>query len=152
MCSIDIFVNLQPVCWDLKEGLFYLPISEVRGNVDGRGWAYSIACPWFPISFPLTHKVHLLPFVSYLAGSKSYSVRPSNTHTMTNTTPKLPLCRAAILAYDRPMGPYECILHKHSFFAARRTKYIFYSGNYHRIWVGQEWWRVGGCTENVMVK
>ena len=39
-------------------------------------WAHSIARPLVPVSFPLTHMVFLLPFWSYLAGSKSVSVRP----------------------------------------------------------------------------
>ena len=32
--------------------------------------------PWVPISSPLTQMVYLLPFTSYLAGSKSASARP----------------------------------------------------------------------------
>ena len=43
----------------------------------GRRWAYSIARPWVPISSRLTRMVYLLPFSSYLAGTKSVSVRPS---------------------------------------------------------------------------
>ena len=34
-----------------------------------------VAHPWVPISIELTHMVHLLPFSSYLAASKSVSVR-----------------------------------------------------------------------------
>ena len=41
-----------------------------------RGWAHSIARPWVPTSSPLTHRVHHLPFWSYLASSKSGSARP----------------------------------------------------------------------------
>ena len=38
------------------------------------------------ISSPLIHMVYLVPFVSYLAGSKSVpSVRPSDPDTMTHT-------------------------------------------------------------------
>ena len=41
----------------------------------GWGWARSIAHPWVPTS---SHTVDLLPFLSYLAGSKSVSnTRPS---------------------------------------------------------------------------
>ena len=36
-----------------------------------------------PTSVPLTCMVNLLPFVSYLAGYKSVSVRPSDPDTMT---------------------------------------------------------------------
>ena len=54
------------------------------------GLARSKASPWVPISFPLTCMVYLLQFLSYLAGSKSVSVRPSprpfDPDTMTNTT------------------------------------------------------------------
>ena len=39
---------------------------------------HSVARPWVPISFPLTHMV-------YLAGSKSVSVHQSDPDTMTNT-------------------------------------------------------------------
>ena len=49
------------------------------------GWAYLIACPWVPTSSPLTHKVYLLPFLSYLADSKSISARPSDPDMMTST-------------------------------------------------------------------
>ena len=52
----------------------------------GRGWAHSIAHLWVPISSPLTHMVYLLPFLSYLAGSKRVAARPSDPDTMTNTT------------------------------------------------------------------
>ena len=41
--------------------------------------------PMVPISSPLTHVVHILPFLSYLAGSRSVSARPLDTDTMTNT-------------------------------------------------------------------
>ena len=34
--------------------------------------------PWVPISSPLTHMAYLIPFLSYLVGSKSVSVRPAN--------------------------------------------------------------------------
>ena len=55
---------------------------EVRGS---RGCAHSIARPCVPISFTLTHMVYLLPYLSYLAGSKGVSARPSDPDTMTNT-------------------------------------------------------------------
>ena len=45
--------------------------------------------PCIPISSPVTHMAHILPFLSYLAGSKSVSARlpprPSDPDTMTNT-------------------------------------------------------------------
>ena len=44
-----------------------------------RGLAHSIAHPWVSISLPLTHMVHLLPFLCYLTGSKSVSARASYT-------------------------------------------------------------------------
>ena len=40
---------------------------------------------WVPISSPLTHMVYLLPFYSYLAGSRSVSASPPVHDTMTNT-------------------------------------------------------------------
>ena len=43
----------------------------------GSGWAHSVSRPCIPISSPLTHMVYLLPFSSYLAGSKSFPARPS---------------------------------------------------------------------------
>ena len=46
------------------------------GYVWCRGRARSTACRWVPISFLLTHMVYLLSFWSYLAGTKSVSVRP----------------------------------------------------------------------------
>ena len=42
----------------------------------GSGWAHSAARPWVPTSSPLTHIVHLLPFFSYLASTKSVYTRP----------------------------------------------------------------------------
>ena len=75
MCSMDIFVNLQPVGWYLKGELFDPRFGEL-GGVGSRGLAHSIARLCVPISSPLTHMVYILPFLSYLAGSKSGSVRP----------------------------------------------------------------------------
>ena len=49
----------------------------------------SIARPWIPISSPFTHTVYIVQFLSYLAGSKSVSARPSNADTMTNTAPEV---------------------------------------------------------------
>ena len=47
--------------------------------------------PMGPISSTLTHIVYLLPFLSYLRGSKSGSARPSDPNdTMTNTVPEAP--------------------------------------------------------------
>ena len=51
----------------------------------GRRRAHSVAPAWIPISSPLTQMVYLLPFLSYLAGSKSVSVRPPDLDTMRNT-------------------------------------------------------------------
>ena len=60
------------------------------------GWANSVASPWVPISSPLTHMVHLLPFVGYLAGSNSVSARPFDPDTMTYAALEAtPLHRAA---------------------------------------------------------
>ena len=39
----------------------------------GLGWAHSVARPCIPIGSPLIHMIYLLPFSSYLAGSKSVS-------------------------------------------------------------------------------
>ena len=62
-----------------------------------------MARPWVPISSLLTHMVDLLPFWSYLAGSKSVTARPSvrssvrrsDNDTMTNTALEAALRRAA---------------------------------------------------------
>ena len=64
---------------------FANPSFGVRGS---RGWAHSIARPRVPTSSPLTHMVYHSPFLSYLAGSKSVSPRPSDLDTMTNTAPE----------------------------------------------------------------
>ena len=72
-CSIDIFVYLQPFGCHLKVRL-YDPIWG-KGIRVGRGDIRSISCPWVLISFPLTHMVYLLQFLSYLAFSKSVSDR-----------------------------------------------------------------------------
>ena len=72
----DIFINLQPVGWNLKEGLF--STSQFGAPRGGWGWAYSKTRAWVLISSPLTHIVYLSPFLSYLAGSKSVSAHPSN--------------------------------------------------------------------------
>ena len=52
MCYINIFVNLQPVGWNLKKRLFAPLFGEFEGH-PGWGWAHSI------IRFPLTHMVYL---------------------------------------------------------------------------------------------
>ena len=75
MCSIDISVNLTVISCNLKGGLFDTR-SGVTWTVGAQGWAHSIDHPWVPISFPLTDIFYLLPFSSYLAGSKSISVPP----------------------------------------------------------------------------
>ena len=65
------------VVWlQFQRGAFWLPSLRVR-RTWGSGWAHSIARPWVPISFPLTHMIYLVPFLSYLAGSKSVSARPT---------------------------------------------------------------------------
>ena len=65
------------------------PVWEFRGVVMGRGWAYSIARPWVSIIDPDRHIAYLLPFLSYLAGSRNVSARqpvgPGDPDTMTNT-------------------------------------------------------------------
>ena len=46
--------------------------------VCSRGWAHSIVRPWVPFCSLLTRNVYLLPFCSYLTGSKSVSAaRPT---------------------------------------------------------------------------
>ena len=46
---------------------------------------HSIAHPRIPISFPFTYIVYLLPFLSFLAGSKSVSARSSDANMMATT-------------------------------------------------------------------
>ena len=65
------FVYLQPF-WLQFESRTFWPLAPIWASV-GQGWAYLIAYPYVPISSPSTHKVHLLPFSNYLAGSKSVS-------------------------------------------------------------------------------
>ena len=45
------------------------------GAQEGSGQAHSTARPWVHIGYHFTHKVHLLPFLSYLADPKSVSAR-----------------------------------------------------------------------------
>ena len=47
------------------------------GYMGCQGWVHSLARRWVPISFPKTRVVYFLPFLSYLAGSKSISVCPT---------------------------------------------------------------------------
>ena len=64
---------------NFEGGLFDPSVLGVREDVGGWRWAYSMARPWVPIGSRLTHQnmVYLLPFSSYLAGSKSVPpVRP----------------------------------------------------------------------------
>ena len=80
-------INISSTCNRLAEirPLFF---GAVRG-MWGRDWAHSIARQLVPIGALLTHVVYLLPFLNYLAGSKSVSVRlpilPYDPDTMTNT-------------------------------------------------------------------
>ena len=67
---LNLVVDLQLLCLGLRESL---------------GWTHSIARPWVPISFPLTHIFYLLPFLSYLAGFKIVSTRPVHLDMMINT-------------------------------------------------------------------
>ena len=67
------------VASDVNSGMVdkVLRSMAAMGGLGGRGdRAHSIARLWVPISSPLTTMFHLLPFSSYLAGSKSVSVRP----------------------------------------------------------------------------
>ena len=75
----DVLTMWLPIWLQFRRGTFR---PSGLGDMGGRGWAHSIASPWVANSSLLTHMVHLLPFLSYLAGSKSVSVRP---HTMSNT-------------------------------------------------------------------
>ena len=72
----------------ISKGDFSIPRFGGLGGRTGSGWANSIARPWVPIGSPLTHMVYLLPFLSYLACSKSVSAcpsaRPSDPDTTTN--------------------------------------------------------------------
>ena len=76
-------VDLQPFRCNVKGRLFDPPFGG-WGYVVGRGYARSMARPWALISSPLTHLIYLLPFLSYLAGSKGVPVSPSVADTMTN--------------------------------------------------------------------
>ena len=81
-CSVYIFVDLQPFGCNFKRGLFELPLrapalsnfklglSSSRFKCGSRGWAHSIAGLLVRICFLLTDMAYLLPFLSYLAGSK----------------------------------------------------------------------------------
>ena len=44
---------------NLKVGLFDPLVRGVMGDVEGLGWAHSIARQWVSISSTLTHKVYL---------------------------------------------------------------------------------------------
>ena len=81
MCSIGIFDKLKLVVWNFKGGLLTSGFGCL-GVHGGRGLALSIALPWVPISSKLT--VYLLPFLSYLADSKSVFARLSNPDTINN--------------------------------------------------------------------
>ena len=87
-----------------------------------KGTGPSIACPWVPISSPLTHMVYLLLFFSYLNGPKSISTRPSDPDTMT-TVQKLSLCQAAMIGLldDRTY----CVQSASSHLVLRQKMYDF---------------------------
>ena len=74
----------------------YGPSVRVRGGI---GMSSLVARPSIAISSILTHMVYLLPFISYLAGTKSVSVRPPVRpgYDMTNT---------ALEAADSSSGNY----------------------------------------------
>ena len=80
----SISIRLIVGC-NVKGRRFTIELGVFRGGGrGGRGHTHSIARPWVPISFLLTHMVSLLPFLSYLTGS--LYVRPSVLpDTMTNT-------------------------------------------------------------------
>ena len=72
------------------------------------GWAHSVARPCIRISSPLTHKVYLWLFLSYLAGSQSVStrppsIRPYDPDTMTNSA--LPSGKNLVLWHTEVIHP-----------------------------------------------
>ena len=81
MRSVDIFVDLQPSGCNFKGELFDSGLGVRR--TWGSGIGLFVSPPIGSYSFPLTHKVCLLPFLSFLASSNSF--RPSDSDTMTNT-------------------------------------------------------------------
>ena len=67
MCTLNIFVHIQPFYCNLKAGLFDLPSSLASPGlvikaIVGVGMEPLDARPWFPFSLPLTHIVCLLAF------------------------------------------------------------------------------------------
>ena len=86
----------SPNVWlQFRRRIFRPPpdLGEIRGVGVGIG-------PWFPISSPLTYTVYLIPFWSYLAGSKSVSVRPSDPYTMPIAALYKPLLRRAAKGFS----------------------------------------------------
>ena len=55
MCSLDIFVDIQPFGYILKLGLFDPPILVLGGTCAVERKAHSIDRPWFPNSSILPH-------------------------------------------------------------------------------------------------
>ena len=91
MCSLDIFVDLQPFSCNFKWGLFEPPVWGLEwtwGSGIGQFKRPSMA----PINCTLTHMVYLLPFLSYLTGSKSVFIHPPVHPTQTQW--QLPLRRS----------------------------------------------------------
>ena len=69
MCSQMWHFRRSSTFWLKVERFFFnSPVWGVRRAL-GWGKANSTARPWVPISSPLTHMVHLLPFWGYLAGA-----------------------------------------------------------------------------------
>ena len=105
-----------PIGWlKFERGTFWPLVMGVKWNVEGRGWDKSIAHPWVPISSRVTHMVYLLPFLSYLAGSKSSSAHPSGSDTMTNTTLKALTSSSSKIGYSpRSLFSQQSFAWKHS--------------------------------------
>ena len=79
MCSINIFRRYQTVCLQFERANFRPMVWGLGEKVGPFDSPSSV-----PISSPLAHVAYLLTFLSYLAGSKIVSVRPTDLDTMTN--------------------------------------------------------------------
>ena len=75
MCSIYIFVNLQPNGWHFNVGLFD-PVPAVWGLGETNVGNSLFDSLWFRINTTFTRMVYLLSFLSYSAGYRSVSVQP----------------------------------------------------------------------------
>ena len=74
---IDRHFRQPPIGWlKFESGTYRRTIWVRAGGRGGRGLAHSITHRWVLSSSPLTHVVYLLPFLSYLADSKSISTSP----------------------------------------------------------------------------